>query len=84
MKLLQTLTIFSNDYLLHFNGSYFRIGLIDSTFGIINDGEPAKVYHGGGRRGKLTIQNDIGIAVIMSVFMEEGPDDGAVVIEVDC
>ena len=75
--------LFSNKYLLHYNGSYFRIALIDSTFGIIDDGEPAKVYHGGGRRGKLTIENDIGIAVVMPVFMEDGPDEDAVVLEVD-
>lgn len=75
--------LFSNKYLLHYHDSYFRIALLDSTFGIIDDGEPAKVYHGGGRRGKLTIENDIGIAVVMPVFMEDGPDDDAVVIEVD-
>ena len=33
--------------------------------------------------GKLTIENDIGIAVVMPVFMEDGPDEDAVVVEVD-
>ena len=69
---------------MHYNESYFRIGLIDSTYSIIANGKESSVYHGGGRRGKLTIQNDIGIAVIMPVFMEDGPDEDAVVIEIDC
>lgn len=74
--------LFGNKYLMYYNGAYFRIALIDSTFGIIDDGEPASVYHGGGRRGKLIIKNDIGIAVVMPVFMEDGPDEDAIVIEV--
>lgn len=73
--------LFSNKYLLHYNDAYFRIALIDSTFGIIDNGKPASVYHGGGRRGKLTIENDIGITVVMPVFMEDGPDEDAVVID---
>lgn len=75
--------LFSNKYLMHYNGSYFRIALLDSTFSIVDDGEPVSVYHGGGRRGKLTIQTSIGIAVIMPVFMEDGPESDAVVIEAE-
>lgn len=74
--------MFSNKYLMHYNGAYFRIALLDSTFGIIDDGEIPSTYHGGGRRGKLTIETNIGIGVVMPVFMEDGPDDDAVVIEV--
>lgn len=73
----------SNDYLMHYNGSYFRIGLVDSTHAIIADGNEVSAYHGGGRRGKLTISNDIGICVIMPVFLDGGPDEGAVVIEAE-
>lgn len=73
--------IFSNNYLLHLNDSYFRIALLDSAYGIIADSEEATIYHTIGNRSKLTIKNDIGICVVMPVFMEDGPDDHAVVIE---
>jgi hypothetical protein len=73
----------NNKYMMHYNGSYFRIALVDSAYSIIADGQEASVYHGGGSRGKLTIQNDIGIAVVMPVFMEGGPDEDTVVIEAE-
>lgn len=74
--------IFSNNYLLHLNDSYFRIALLDSAYGIIADGEESIIYHTVGNRSKLTIKNDIGICVVMPVFMEDGPDEDTVVIEV--
>lgn len=80
---LKKSAMMSNDYLMHYNGSYFRIALLDSTYSILADGQEASVYHGGGSRGKLTFQNDIGIGVIMPVFMEDGPDETAVVIEAE-
>ena len=79
---LKKAEIFRNKYLMHYGDSYFRISLLDSTYGIIADGKEASVYHGGGRRGKLTIKNDIGIGVVMPVFMDGGPDEDAVVVEV--
>ena len=73
--------VFSNKYLLHLNNSYFRIALLDSAYGIIADGQEVLIYHAGGNRGKLTIKNNIGICVVMPVYMEDGPDENAVVIE---
>ena len=65
------------------NGTYYKIGLIDITYGIINDGEPAMTYHLDGERMPLTIQNDLGICIIMPVFMHNGePDENHIVIEV--
>lgn len=72
----------NNNYLMLYNGAYFRIALIDSTYGIIANGQPSYVYHGGGRKGTLTIKNDIGICVIMPVFIEGEPDESTIVIEV--
>ena len=66
----------------NYNGTYFRIALIDSTYGIITNGTPSSAYHGGGSRGKLTIKNDIGICVVMPVFIEGEPDESTIVIEV--
>ena len=72
-----------NDYLMRYNGAYFRIGLLDSTYAIIANDEVPSVYHSGGGRGKLTVVNDIGICVVMPVYMEGGPDENAVVVEVE-
>ena len=60
-------------YLMLYDGTYYKIGLIDATYGIINDGE----------RMPLTIQNDLGICIIMPVFMHNGePDENHIIIEV--
>lgn len=78
---LKKSAMMSNDYLMHYGGAYFRIALVDSAYSIIANGQEASVYHGGVSRSKISIQNDIGIAVVMPVFLEGGPDEGAVIIE---
>lgn len=80
---LKKSAMFSNEYLMHYSGSYFRIALVDSAYSIIADGQKASVYHGKTSPGKLSIQNDIGIAVVMPVRMEDGPGEGTVVIEAE-
>lgn len=70
--------IYSNDYLMQYDGAYFRMALVDLTYSIINDGKEAAVHHVSGSRRSLTIVTDIGIAVIMPVFIE-GEPDGVVV-----
>ena len=77
-KLTKT-AMYSNDYLMHYDGAYFRIALLDSTYGIIDDGKEAIVYHVHGTRRALTITTDIGVAVVMPVFIEDEPE--GVVIE---
>lgn len=73
---------FSNGYLMHYNGAYFRIPLVETTYGIIADGEEATVYHKGGNT-PLVIQNDIGLAMVLPVRYENvNPEDnGNVVIQ---
>lgn len=73
----------NNKYLMHYDGAYFRIALLDSTYGIIADGNKVTAYHMTGARKPLTIQNDIGICVIMPVFINDDLDEDAVVIETD-
>lgn len=63
---------------MHYNGAYFRIALVDITYGIIDDGEAVKVFGQGANR-PITIQNDIGIAMIMPVRMED--PEGCIIIE---
>lgn len=74
-------SIMSNEYLFHLNDSYFRMGLLDSSYRIIASEGEASIYHVKGRRSKLTIVNDIGICVIMPVYLENGPEEYYTVIE---
>lgn len=75
----------SNHYLIHYDGAYFRIGLIDISYSIINDGKPVVVYHKkGSGNSPITIVNDIGYMVVMPVRIEYGElDESWVVIEVE-
>lgn len=70
--------IYSNDYLMRYDGAYFRIALLDITYGIIDDGKEARVYHKEGSRHAITITTDIGVAVVMPVFID-GEPEGVVV-----
>lgn len=71
-------------YLMLYDDAYYKIGLIDSSLGIIDDGEPAMVYHREGERGPITIQTGLGFCVVMPVKYEGDPlDDGKIVIEVE-
>ena len=71
-------------YLMLYDGTYYKIGLIDATFGIIDTGETAMTYHPDGEKMPLTIQNDLGIAVIMPVWIKDDTDmDEHVVITIE-
>lgn len=71
-------------YLMLYDNAYYKIGLIDSSLGIIDDGEVTMVYHREGERGPITIQTSLGFCMVMPVKYEGDPlDDGKVVIEID-
>lgn len=70
-------------YLMLYDGTYYKIGLIDATFGIIDDGNIAMTHHPDGEKMPLTITNDLGLCIIMPVYMHDGePGEDKVVIEV--
>lgn len=71
------------EYLMRYDGAYFKLALLDSTFAIIDNGEEAAVYKpSGANRKPLVIRNEIGIAVIMPIFVEGDPEaDGRIVID---
>lgn len=81
-KLKKSEVGFDFKYVMHYGGAYFKIGLLDATYGIIDDGKEAVVYHVEGPRKPLTITTDIGVCVVMPVFIEGDPDD-KIVIEVN-
>ena len=62
-------------YLLHYNNAYFKIGLIDSAYAIINDGEEALVYHDGDSRKQITIETKLGFTAVMPMNLDEVSDD---------
>lgn len=70
---------------MRYDGAYFKLALLDSSFAIIDNGDETTVYKpSGANRKPLVIKNGIGIAVIMPIFIEGDPEaDGKVVIEAD-
>ena len=83
-KLKKSEVSFGYKYLMHYDGSYFKIGLVDVTYGVIDDGKEAIVYHVSGNGKPLTVTTDIGVCVIMPVRYDGNPEDeGIVVIEAD-
>lgn len=79
---------FGNKYLLKYDGAYFRIILLDTTFSIIDDGEIPTVYHVKDSVRPMVIKNDLGVCMIMPVRYEpedvEDPStDETTIIEVD-
>lgn len=74
-------SIHRNEYLMHYKESYFRMPLIDITYGILNDGKDAVVYYSG-RNMTLTIETDIGIGLILPVRLDKLTMDKLTIIEV--
>ena len=76
---------FANRCLFHYNGTYFRIAILDNAYKIIANGGESTVYH---REGiyPLTIKNEIGMCVIMPINRSKEDselDDERIIIEFD-
>ena len=73
-------------YVMHYDGAYYKIGLLDVTYSIIDNGEKAEVYHQDGKKtSPIVIKNDIGVAVVLPINYnaENFQNDGKIVIEVE-
>lgn len=68
-------------FMLHFNNAYFKIGLLDITYSIINDGEIVTVYSKGEKHSPLILKNDIGICLVLPFNYNAGKE-GVTTIEV--
>jgi len=70
-------------YVFHYDNAYFKVGLLDSTYSIINNGEKATVWHHGNRKeySPIIIKNDIGICVVLP-FNYDREKHNVTVIEV--
>lgn len=70
-------------YIFHYDNAYFKVGLLDSTYSIINDGKKATVWHPGNRKehSPIIIKNDIGLCVVLP-FNYDREKHNVTVIEV--
>lgn len=73
------------NYLLHLDNAYYKMALLDSTLAIIDNGGEAVVYKPANQARKpLVIRNDIGIAVVMPMYIDGSNDmEGNTVIEAE-
>ena len=71
-------------YLMLYDDTYYKIGLIDISYSIIDDGDVAMTYHPYGERMPLTIQTSLGLSIVMPVYIEnpDDVDEDKVIIEV--
>lgn len=84
-KLINKEVDYDYKYLMLFDGSYYKIGLLDATFSIIDDGKPAMSYKVSGSNKPLTLETDIGYCLLMPVKYDGDPEtDGKVVIKGGC
>lgn len=70
-------------YAFHYDNAYFKVGLLDSTYCIIDDGEKATVWHPGSRKeySPIIIRNNIGVCVVLP-FNYDREKYNVIVIEV--
>lgn len=69
-------------YCFKYKEGYFKVGLLDQAFSIIDDGKEAEVYYNGAK-GLLFIKTSIGIAGILPFYSNNVNMENKVVIEVD-
>lgn len=72
-------------FMMHYNGAYFRLGLLDSSYSIIDNGEKAFVYHAGKNVSPIIIENDLGVCLVLPVKCDEEfiKENDITVIEVE-
>ena len=67
-------------YCFKYKEGYFKVGLLDQAFSIIDDGKEAEVYYNG-EKGLLFIKTSIGIAGILPFNVMENIEEKKTVIE---
>ncbi len=72
-------------YLLHYDGAYYKVGLLDINYSIINDNNKAIIYHKkSDKLAPIIIKNDIGICVVLPIKCNENDkQNNKIVIEVE-
>ena len=70
-----------NDFLMKYKDGYYRMGLVDVTYGVLDEGKEVDVYFSD-KFKPLNIQNDLGIGVILPIRYSGNTFGDCVVIEV--
>lgn len=65
-------------YYLKYKETYYKIGLLDKAFSIINDGEEAEVYYSG-KNDVLIIKNTIGVVGICPIKLKDDIDSKIII-----
>ena len=72
-------------YIFHYDDAYFKIGLLDAAYSIINDGNKTMVWHSGSSERKkyspIVIKNSLGFCLLLP-FNYDHVKEGVTVIEV--
>lgn len=58
-------------FVVRHKGTFYRLGLIDITYSIINDGSPVTVYHSGDKFSPMTIENKFGVCLVLPVKRDD-------------
>lgn len=67
-------------YVWKYEDAYFKIGLLDKAFQVINDGEKADVYYKA-FNAPLFIRTSIGIAAVLLMYYKESPRDNHIIVK---
>lgn len=67
-------------YVWKYEDAYFRIGLIDKAFQVINDGQKANVYYKA-YNAPLFIETSIGIAGVLPMHYKESPSKNHIIVK---
>lgn len=58
-------------FIVRCNDTYYRLGLIDITYSIIDDGRHVNIYQSKDKFSPITIENDIGVCLVLPVKLDE-------------
>lgn len=72
-----------SEYLVQFKDTYYKLGLLHSSYEIINDGKPIMIFIPDGPNKAMTIKTSIGYCVVMPVKYVKDPDDPKIIIKID-
>lgn len=70
-------------FVVKYKDSYYKLGLFDKTYNIINDGEETAEVNYIGRYNMLTIYTSIGIAGILPIRYSEDANDNKIIIDLE-
>ena len=71
------------NYLLLFDKTYYKLGLVDASFSIIDDGDPAEIYKEEGDFKPIVLKTSLGYCLVLPIKYTEGYLDDVFVIKAD-